>query len=426
VAEIAVLAGVRTPFAAANGHSWGLSASELGQVAIRGLLDRADLPAAEVDQVIFGNVFPQLGGNPARTVAIQAGIPPDRIAHTVSRNCASGMEAVTEAAQRILLGEARTVIAGGMEVLSHLQWIVNAQGVKRYIALGQAKGWWRRLLALLRFRPRHLKPVHTLDLLLTDPLTGLRMAETGEVLAAEFAIARAEADAYALLSRQRAGTAHRAGVFREQIVSFHAASSGGVICCDPGPQAEPSAEALAQLPPITTAQGTVTAGNSAAPGDGAVVLLLMDAAAARAEGRKPLGFLRAHAYAGCEPRRMGLGPAYAAHKLFTKTQLSLRDMDLLEINESFATSVLANERAFSSSRFAEKEFGLGKALGEIDRAKLNVNGGALALGDPLGATGARLILTLLKELARRGLGRGLALTGVFGGQGAAVLVEREP
>jgi acetyl-CoA C-acetyltransferase/acetyl-CoA acyltransferase len=183
-------------------------------------------------------------------------------------------------------------------------------------------------------------------------------------------------------------------------------------------------EALAKLRPYFKEGGTVTVGNSCSITDGAAAVLLMPGERARSEGRTPLGYLRAFAYAGCDPRRMGLGPAFATSKLFERTGLGLRDIDLVEMNEAFAAQVLANERAFPSDRFAQEQLGRDKALGELDRSRLNVNGGAIALGHPVGATGTRLVMTLLKELKRRGLQRGLATLCVGGGQGGALLVER--
>jgi acetyl-CoA C-acetyltransferase/acetyl-CoA acyltransferase len=192
---------------------------------------------------------------------------------------------------------------------------------------------------------------------------------------------------------------------------------------DVGPRAEQSLEALAKLKPFFEENGTVTVGNSCSITDGAAAVLVMTGETARSQGRQPLGYLRGYAYAGCDPRRMGLGPIFATNKLLQRTGLTMRDIDLIEMNEAFAAQVIANERAFVSKTFAEKELGRSEPLGEIDRSKLNVNGGAIALGHPVGATGTRLVITLLKELHRRKLKRGLATLCIGGGQGGAVLVE---
>ena len=410
--------GVRTPFAKAFGVLAGVSAAELGRVATRALLERACTRPEQVDQVIFGNVaVPADAANIARVIALQAGIPQDRIAHTVQRNCASGMEAVTTAAQLVQLGEARTVVAGGTESMSRIPLLYSDEATALFQRLGRARNWWQRLGTLLKFRPRHFRPVIALKLGLTDPVSGLIMGETAEVLAQDWGIGRAEQDAFALESHRRAVAAEGRGLFAEEITPVREVGR------DAGPRSEQSLEALAKLKPIFRKGGTVTVGNSCQVTDGAAAVLVMPGEAVRAEGRRPLGYLRAYAYAGCDPKRMGLGPAFATARLLEKTGLSLRDIDLVEMNEAFAAQVLANERAFASVQFAKEQLNRGEALGELDPARLNVNGGAIALGHPVGATGTRLVLTLLRELRRRGLRRGLATRCVGGGQGGAVLVE---
>jgi acetyl-CoA C-acetyltransferase/acetyl-CoA acyltransferase len=259
---------------------------------------------------------------------------------------------------------------------------------------------------------------------LTDPVSGLIMGETAEVLAEDFGITRRQQDEFALESHRRAVAAQERGILGEEITPVPAEVAGQEIKEDIGPRRDQSLEALAKLKPYFKEGGTVTVGNSCQITDGAAALLLMPGEAARAEGRQPLGYLRAFAYAGCDPRRMGLGPIFATHKLFEQTGLGLKDVELIEMNEAFAAQVIANEKAFASESFAREKLGRGQALGEIDPGRLNVNGGAIALGHPVGATGTRLVLTLLKEMRRRGLHRGLATLCVGGGQGAALLLER--
>jgi len=212
-------------------------------------------------------------------------------------------------------------------------------------------------------------------------------------------------------------------VLSEEICSIGTDLAGEEVIQDVGPRAEQSLEALAKLKPYFKKDGTVTVGNSCGITDGAAAVLLMPGEKARAEGRKPLGYLRAYRYAGCDPRRMGLGPVFATSKLLQSVEISLKDIDLIEMNEAFAAQVIANEKAFASRSFAQEQLGRGEALGTLDRERLNVNGGAIALGHPVGATGTRLVITLLKELRRRGLRRGLATLCVGGGQGAALLLE---
>jgi acetyl-CoA acetyltransferase family protein len=425
--DIAIVAGVRTPFVKAFGPLAAVPAQDLGLLAVRTLFERAGVRPEQIDQVVFGNVAPPPeAANIARVIALRAGVPQDRIAHTVQRNCASGMEAITTAAQLLQLGEARAVVAGGTESMSRIPLLYSDEATALFLRLGRAKTWQQRLAALLRFRPRHFRPVAGVKLGLTDPVSGLMMGETAEVLADEFGITRQEQDAFALGSHRRATDAQRRCVLKEEITPVPAELAGEAVTQDVGPRADQSLEALARLKPYFKAGGTVTVGNSCGLTDGAAAVLLLPGEAARSEGRSPLGYLRAYAYAGCDPRRMGLGPVFATNKLLHQTGLSLNAFDLIEMNEAFAAQVLANERAFASDEFARKHLGRAAALGAIDPARLNVNGGAIALGHPVGATGTRLVITLLNELRRRGLRRGLATLCVGGGQGAALLLETAP
>jgi acetyl-CoA acetyltransferase family protein len=421
--DIAILDGIRTPFVRAFGPMASVPAQELGRRVTTTLLERCGIRADQIDQVVFGNVAsPPEAANVARVIALLAGVPQERPAHTVHRNCASGMEAIMTAAHLIQLGEAKTVVAGGTESMSRIPLIFNEEATERFLELAKAKTWGQRLGTMLKFRPRHFKPVPAIKLGLTDPVSGLIMGETAEVLADDFHITRQDQDTFALESHRRASNAQKRGVFDEEIVSVQAGSAE--LKKDVGPRPDQSMEALAKLKPYFRKNGTVTVGNSCGITDGAAAVLMMPGEQARAAGLQPLGYLRAYATAGCEPRRMGLGPIYATSKLFDQANISLKDIDLIEINEAFAAQVIANERAFASDAFAKDHLGRDKALGEIDKAKLNVNGGAIALGHPVGSTGARLAVTLLKEMKRRNLHRGLATLCVGGGQGAALLLER--
>jgi acetyl-CoA acetyltransferase family protein len=416
--DIAILDGVRTPFAKAFGPLASVPAQELGRAAAVAALERAGVRPDQVDQTVFGNVAcPPDAANVARVIALNAGIPRDRIAHTVSRNCASGLEALTTASRLIRLGEARVVLAGGVESMSRIPLIYNQEATEQFLRLGRARSFWQRLRTLLRFRPRHFHPIAGVQLGLTDPVSGLIMGKTAEVLVRDFGLTRAEQDAYALESHRRAVDAWKRGALAEEVVPVNGVKE------DVGPRQEQSLEALAKLKPIFEKDGTVTAGNSSMLTDGAVALVVMPGEAARAEGRRVLGYLRGYAYAGCDPARMGLGPVFATAKVLDQLNLSLADMDLIELNEAFAAVVLANEKAFASADFAREKLGRSAPLGVLERDKMNVNGGAIALGHPVGATGARLVLTLLKELRRRGLRRGLATMCVGGGQGGAAVVE---
>jgi acetyl-CoA C-acetyltransferase/acetyl-CoA acyltransferase len=335
------------------------------------------------------------------------------------------MEAITTAAQLIQLGEARTVVAGGTESMSQVPLLFGPEAASLFQRLARDRGWWAKARTLLRFRPRHFRPVAGLELGLTDPVCGLMMGATAEVLAAEFGISREEQDAYALESHRRAAAAQQDYRLDQEITPLFLEQTGQEVKEDVGLRKDQTMPALARLKPIFRKGGTVTVGNSCMITDGAAAVVLMPGAAARAEGRTPLGYLRAYAYAGCDPRRMGLGPVFATNKLLERAGLTLADIELIELNEAFAAQVIACERAFASEGFARRELGRDAPLGELDRSRLNVNGGAIALGHPIGATGTRLVITLLKELRRRKRRRGLATLCVGGGQGAALLLETE-
>jgi acetyl-CoA C-acetyltransferase/acetyl-CoA acyltransferase len=422
--DIAIVEGVRTPFAKAFGPLAGLPAQELGRLATQALIQRSGIKPDQVDQVVFGNVaLPPEAANIARVIALMAGIPEDRIAHTVQRNCASGMEAITTAARLIQLGEAKTIIAGGTESMSQIPLLYNPDATDLFLDLAKAKSLWQRAKAMMRFRPRHFKPVPGIKLGLTDPVSGLIMGETAEVLADDFHITRQQQDEFALKSHQKAVAAQNRCVFDEEISPVPATAEVREVKKDVGPRADQSLEALGKLKPYFKENGTVTVGNSCMITDGAAAVLLMPGEKARSEGRSVLGYLRDYAYAGLDPRRMGLGPAFATSKLFDRAGITLKDIELIEMNEAFAAQVIANEIAFASDQFAKEKLGRQQKLGEIDPTRLNVNGGAIALGHPVGATGTRLAITLLREMKRRGMKRGLATLCVGGGQGGALLLE---
>ena len=425
VAPAWILSGVRTPFAKAGTALRRVPVYELGRVAVAELIARHDLDAGRLDVVILGNcAMPAEAANSARVAALRAGVPESVPGVTVHRNCASGMEAVADAAYRIMAGEARLVLAGGMESMS----LIPLQFTYAYSdwleGLARARGTAARLAAMSRFRPRMLAPRITLAEGLTDLTCGLNMGETAEVLAREFRITRERQDEYALTSHQRAIAARER--LREEIVPLFPAPDYAMVRDDVGPREQQSLEALAKLKPyFDRRNGTVTPGNACAITDGAVALLVGDEKVAESWGTPPLGRIRAFAFAGLSPRRMGLGPVLAMSKALQKAGLSLQDCELFEINEAFAAQVLACLEASQSDAFARAELGRDRALGAIPLDRLNVNGGAIALGHPVGASGARLLLTLLHEMRRRGARRGMAALCVGGGQGAAFIVERE-
>lgn len=422
----AVVAGLRTPFARIGTALREVHVTELARATMQEVLYRTGFSADALDEVVLGNVvMPADATNPARVAALYAGIPEHVPAFTVQRNCASGMEAIGQAASRIATGDGRAFLAGGAESMSTIPLVLPTETLEVAGSLMKAKSPIGKLGALAKLRPRHLRPQAALEMGLTDPVCGLIMGKTGEKLAHEFGISREDQDAFALRSHQRTVEAAEKGYFDEQIVPVYAGDRFDPVTADVGPRAGQSMEALAKLRPFFDRRdGTITVGNACQVTDGAVATLIADADAARAEGLEPLGYIGGYATAGVEPSRMGLGPVFAIDKLLRKTGLDLADIDLFEINEAFAAQVLACIKAMGSETFGREKLGRTSALGEIDPERLNVNGGAIALGHPVGATGARLVLNLLMEMRRRDVERGIAALCVGGGQGAAILLSR--
>lgn len=423
---LAIIAGLRTPFTKIFGGLASAPADELGRVAVTATLEKAGLRPEQVDEVIFGNVAsPPESANVSRVIALRSGIPQDRVAHTVHRNCASGMEAIVSAWQVIRERRAEVVVAGGTESMSNVPLLWDTRVKDLLMSLSRQKTLFGKLKVASQFRPSMLKPVPGLQLGLTDPVCGLNMGQTAEILVKDFGISREEQDQFALTSHQRAIAAWERCFYKSETAPV-TLPDGQTIAKDSGPRANQTLEALAGLKPLfDRAHGTVTAGNSCPLTDGACAMVLMPVSRAQSLGLPPLGYVRDYAVAGCEPERMGLGPVYATEKLLEKSRLHLTDFDLFEINEAFAGQVLACLRAFESPSFAEQHFQRNKAIGEIPRDKLNINGGAIALGHPVGTTGTRLVLTLLRALREKGLNRGLATLCIGGGQGMSMWVETE-
>lgn len=422
--RIAIVNGIRTPLCKMGTTFNDVSAKELGAIVTRELIERMAIDPKIIDEVIFGNVGqPADAANIARVIALLAGIPKTVPAFTVHRNCASGIESVVTAALKINGGEAGCILAGGAESMSNIPFYLTKKLQEIISQLSREKTLPGKLKILSQVRLKYLSPQVGLQLGLTDPVCGLNMGQTAEVLAKEFGIPRQEQDEFSLVSHQRAIKARE--ILREEIVPvIPGPKYKAAVVDDNGPRENQTMEALAKLKPyFDRYSGTVTAGNSSQITDGAAALLVMKESRARELNLTPLGFLRAHAFAGVEPDRMGIGPAHAIPKALKKAGLKLKDIQAVEINEAFAAQVLACLRALESDKFA-KDFGYEGFTGTIDRNILNVNGGAIALGHPVGMTGTRLILTMLKHLKRSNLNTGLISLCIGGGQGAAVILER--
>lgn len=423
--RIAIIDGIRTSFCKAGGTFRDYEADDLGAFVVKELMARTGVPQNKIDELIFGNVMqPPHMTNIARIIAVKGGMPIKMPAFTVNRNCASGMEALASAYNKILQGEADVIIAGGSEAMSHFPVLFGKKMREFLVRLNKAKGWKQKFAAFLSFRPSFLKPEIPE---IADPLCGLNMGQTAEKLSRDFHVTRQEQDQFSLMSQQRAMKATTTGVLAEEIVPIPVPPDcRNMQQVDDGPRADQTMDILGKLKPVfDKVTGSVTAGNSSQVTDGAVALLLMKESKAKELGLKPLGYITEYSYAALDPSRMGLGPVYAIHKLLAKTGKKLSDFQLIEINEAFAAQVLAVVKAAASPEFCRRELGLEQPLGEISLDKLNVNGGAVALGHPVGASGGRLVLTLLKELKRRKQQTGLATLCVGGGQGEAMIVEVE-
>jgi acetyl-CoA acetyltransferase family protein len=420
-----ILGGVRTPFAKAGAAFKHTPAYELGRIAMAEVLARHELDPARLDQVIFGNCAqPAEAANITRVTALRAGVPERVPGFTVHRNCASGMESVADAAYRIAAGEVGLVLAGGMENMSQIPLMYAPTYADWLEGLMRAKSLPQRLGALSRLRPAMFKPRIAIVEGLTDYTCGLNMGQTAENLVREFRITRERQDAFALESHRRAVAAR--AKLREEIVPVYALPDFGAVQDDIGPREGQTLEALAKLKPyFDRKNGTVTVGNSCQVTDGAVALLVGDEQTAKSWPTPPLGRIRSFAFSGLAPSRMGLGPVFAIADALRRAGLEAADIQRWEINEAFAAQVLACLDAARSDAFARAELGRDRALGEIPLERLNVNGGAIALGHPVGASGARLLLTLLMEMKREGLQRGVAALCVGGGQGGAFVLERE-
>jgi acetyl-CoA C-acetyltransferase/acetyl-CoA acyltransferase len=422
--QITLIDGIRTPFCKMGTAFKDMNAQSLGRIAARELIERAGIDPRHIDEVIFGNVAqPPDAANIARIIALHSGIPLTTPAFTVHRNCASGLEAIVTAALKIRAGEGGTILAGGTESMSHIPFYLTRELQDILSQWSRAKSFAERLTIISSLRLKNLAPRIGLQLGLTDPVCGLNMGQTAEVLAKEFGVTREEQDQFALMSHQRA---HQARAFlREEIVPVITEPGyRDVVEDDNGPREGQTLEALAKLKPVFDRRsGTVTAGNASQITDGAAAVLVMAESRAKELGLTPLGYLRAFAYAGVEPERMGIGPAHAIPRVLKKAGMRLSDIQAVEINEAFAVQVLSCQKALTSQSFA-RTFGYEGFTGEIDPKILNIHGGAIALGHPVGATGARLVLTMLKHMRRSDLNTGLVSLCIGGGQGAALILER--
>ncbi len=423
--RVAIVAGCRTPFARAGGLLADESSLDLARTAVAELLHRAELAPREVDRVVLGTVVPNVDApNLAREAALASGLPRTTEGYTVSRACASANQAIASAAEAIATGEAKTVIAGGSESLSNVPILASRKLSRALVAASKARSWTKRLAAFSGLKVKDVFPVTPA---IAEQSTGLTMGASAEKMAQQNGISREEQDRFALRSHRLAAAATDDGRLTSEMVRYFVKPGyGASLHEDDGIRRDTDLAALSALRPVFDRRyGTLTAGNSSPLTDGAAVLLLMREDKARAEGREPLGYIRSYAFVGVDPfDQLLIGPAYSTPIALDRAGLTLSDLTLVDLHEAFAAQVLSVLKALESETFCREK--LNRApLGAVSEDKLNVMGGSIAVGHPFGATGARITLSVLNELKRRGGGFGLVSVCAAGGLGTSMIVETE-
>ncbi|MDQ3139012.1 MAG: acetyl-CoA C-acyltransferase [Gemmatimonadota bacterium] len=423
--RVAIVAGLRTPFAKSGTIFRDVSATALARHVARELLVRSEVDGREIDEVIFGQVVPSVKvPNVAREVSLLPQLLPSVPAYSLNRACASAAQAITNAADQIALGHADTVLAGGVESLSDIPVLHSRRFGQILVDAGKARSFGARVGALARARPRDLVPVTPA---VAEPSTGETMGQSAEKMAKENGITREAQDRLAFMSHQRAAGATADGRLTAEIAPwFGGPQMDKIVNADNGVRADTSLEALAQLRPVFDRRyGSVTAGNASPLTDGAAAVLLMAEEKAAALGYEPLAYLRSYAVAAVDPAwQLLMGPAYAVPRALERAGITWSELGLVEIHEAFAAQVLSNVQAWGSTAWAER-LGLPAPVGEVDWDCTNVMGGSIAVGHPFGATGARLVTTLAHEMRRRDVALGLISICAQGGMGYALVLERD-
>ena len=422
--HVYVVDGARTPFLKARTGLGPFTGSDLAVNAGRALLLRQPFEANAFDEVIVGSALPSADeANIARVVSLRLGCGEKVPAWTVMRNCASGMQALDSAAVNILAGRSSLVLAGGTDAMSHAPLLFGAAMVNWLAQWYAAKSFGEKAGLAVKFRLANLAPVVAILRGLTDPVVKLSMGSTAEIVASRFGITRRMMDEFAVESHRRAAFAQDNGRMTEVEPMY--GPDGTVYAADDGVRRDSSVEKLAKLKPVfDRTYGNVTAGNSSQVTDGAAMLVLASGDVVDEYGLNPLGRIVDTHWGALDPAQMGLGPVHAVTPLLMRHGLAWDDIDVVEINEAFAAQVLGCLAAWESDAYCEEHFGLARAFGRLDRARLNVDGGAVAIGHPIGASGARVVLHVLKVLERTGGKRGVASLCIGGGQGGAMLLER--
>ncbi|MFH0352171.1 MAG: acetyl-CoA C-acetyltransferase [Chromatiales bacterium] len=420
-----IIDGSRTPFLKARAKPGPFTATELALNAARPLLARQPFAPADFDEVIFGCIMPGPDeANIARVIALRLGCGDATPAWTVQRNCGSGMQAIDSAARDIASGNAELVLAGGTEAMSHAPVLFGNAMVAWLGQWSQARNLAQRFKALTQLRLGYLQPIIGLLRGLTDPVVGLSMGQTAEIVAHRFGLSRETIDAYALESHQRLAQAQRERKLKEIETLYD--WQGNYYDHDEGVRPDTTLEQLARLKPAFDRDfGKVTAGNSAQVTDGAACVILASESAVERHKLPVLGRIIDSEWAGLDPSQMGLGPVHAATPLLKRHDLSLADIEFWEINEAFAAQILACLAAWNDETYCREQLGLDQPMGVVPRDRLNVDGGGISMGHPVGTSGARIVLHLLRVLERNQAIRGVAALCIGGGQGGAMLIERQ-
>jgi acetyl-CoA acyltransferase len=424
--RVAIVEGVRTPFAKSGSAYKDMTSIDLGTIAVRELLARSGVNPFDIDEVIYGTVIHSvLAPNIAREVGLAAGVPATVPAYSVARACASSNQAITSAAESIMIGYADTIVAGGAESLTDIPIMYSKPLRETLVAASKAKSPAAKVGALTRIRPAHLAPVTPA---IAEPSTGETMGQSAERMAKENGITREAQDRWALRSHQLAAAGTKDGRLRADIVpTYIPPKYEEHLDSDNGIREDTTYEKLAALKPVFDRKyGSVTAGNASPLTDGASAVLLMSEEKAKADGIEPLGYIRSWAYTALAPSAQLLqGPAYAAPIALDRAGVTMKDIELMEMHEAFAAQVLSNLQALDSDEFAKKELNRSARVGIPEDSRINVMGGSIAIGHPFGATGGRLTITLLRELKRRGQNLGLITVCAAGAMGFSMVVERE-
>ena len=422
--RVAIVAGVRTPFAKSGTTLKNLTPIELGKHCVAELIQRTEIDGKLVEAIVYGTVVPSvIAPNIAREVSLLPMLPKGVQSFTVSRACASANQAITDAADQIALGHADVIIAGGAESLSNVP-ILHSRGMSEaLVGASKAKTLGGRVKAIARVRPRDLVPITPA---IAEPTTNESMGESAEKMAKINAIPREQQDQFALRSHRLAAAGTQDGRLTAEIIPLFVPPSFEAMTSDSGIRPDSSIEQLRALKPVFDRKyGTVTAGNSSPLTDGGSAVLLMSEERAKSLGYEPIAYIRSYSYAALDPgEQLLMGPVLAAPVALARAGLTLAHMDLIEMHEAFAAQVLCNLKGFTSREWAERA-GFSQPVGEVDRSKLNVMGGSIAIGHPFGATGGRILTTLCNELARRGGQFGLLTVCAAGGMGHAMVVERD-